>query len=315
MKKTLFLGAKIIVSIILIVWLIGQVDWQGVSRQIYNISLPFLFAYVFLQLLGTVISARKWQVIASFKSLHFTVKEGFFAYLTGAFINNFLPSTIGGDAYRSLWLAKHSGARAAALSTVVFDRFIGLWTLAFFALLSSPLLFPFLKSSLPLVLVLSALAMFLIFDLIITYAYCQPWFHQLLLRIPFQKVRRLLEEIIFYTKKHIWWQTSLWSGLFIFVGIALSNFMLFRALGSDVGFFAFTSIIFLVTIISAVPLSINNIGIKEWAYVTFFALVGVSIETAITVALLSRFLQMLISFIALPQYLSTREQKKAPTKI
>jgi hypothetical protein len=57
-----------------------------------------------------------------------------------------------------------------------------------------------------------------------------------------------------------------------------------------------------------VPLSINNIGIKEWAYVTFFALVGVSVEIAVTAALLSRFIQMLISFIALPYYLRNRER-------
>lgn len=315
MKKALFLGTKIIISVALIVWLIEQVDWQGVSRQLYSISLPFLFLYVFFQLVGNVISARKWQVIANFKDLHFTVREGFFAYLTGAFINNFLPSTLGGDAYRSLWLARHSGARAAALSTVVFDRFIGLWTLALLAFLFSPWLFPFLKISLPLVLVFSALVIFFIFDLIIAYAYCRPWFHKLIARIPFQKIRRLLEEVTFYAKKDIWLQTSLWSALFAFTGIALSNFMLFQALGSDISFLAFTSIIFLVTIISAVPLSINNIGIKEWAYVTFFGLVGVSMETAITVALLSRFLQMLISFIALPQYLSTREQKQTSAKI
>jgi hypothetical protein len=73
--------------------------------------------------------------------------------------------------------------------------------------------------------------------------------------------------------------------------------------GSDLKFIPFLSVIFLVTLISSVPLSINNIGIKEWAYVTFFGLLGVSIETAITVSILSRFLQMLISFIALPYYL------------
>lgn len=180
--------------------------------------------------------------------------------------------------------------------------------MALLALCFSPLLFPFIETSTPLSLTLIVLAAFFVFDLFVAYAYCQPWFHRLVAAIPFQKIRRFVEEVVFYTKKHIWWRTSLWSVLFIFVGVALSNFALFHALGSDIGFIPFLSVIFLVTIISAVPLSINNIGIKEWAYITFFGLVGVSIETAVTVALLSRFLQMLISFIALPQYLNTREQ-------
>ncbi|MEK9151117.1 MAG: lysylphosphatidylglycerol synthase transmembrane domain-containing protein [Patescibacteria group bacterium] len=313
MKKAVFFSIKVIISGGLILWLIERVDWATVGARLYDVSIPLLFLYIFFQLLGNLISARKWQIIASFKELRFTVKEGFFTYLTGAFINNFLPSTIGGDAYRSLWLAKHTGAKAAALSTVVFDRFIGLWTMALLALAFSPLLFPFIKTSIPLALTLAVLAVFFILDLIVTYAYCQPWFHRFVAAIPFQKIRRLFEEIIFYTKKYIWWRTSLWSAFFMLVGVALSNFTLFHALGSDIGFIAFLSVIFLVTIISAVPLSINNIGIKEWAYITFFGLVGVSIETAVTVALLSRFIQMFISFGALPYYL--RERKKPMVRI
>lgn len=308
MKKILLFSLKIAVSFGLVLWLIERVDWGTVGTQLYAVSVPLLLLYVVFQLLGNLISARKWQIIASFKGLDFTVKEGFFTYLTGAFINNFLPSTIGGDAYRGIWLANRSGAKAASLSTVVFDRFIGLWTMALLALGMSTLLWPFVAENIPLMLTLAVLVGFLVVDLIITYLYCRVWFQDFVTRIPFHNLRRLLEEVIFYTKKHIWWRTSLWSALFMLVGVGLSNFTLFHALGSDIGFVHFFSVIFLVTIISAVPLSINNIGIKEWAYVTFFALVGVSPETAVTVALLSRFMQMIISFIAVPQYWRTRGQ-------
>lgn len=306
MKKLLLLSVKIIVSAGLILWLVDRVDWNVVGERLSRISLSFLTGYLLLQLAGNLLSTKKWQLIASFKNLHFSVKEGFFAYLTGAFINNFLPSTLGGDTYRSLWLAERSGAKAAAVSTVVFDRFIGLWTLALGGLVLSPWLFPFLGDSVPLLITLVLLAAFFLADLVVTYMYAQPWSRAFIARIPFLKVRRLLEEVIFYTKKNIWWRTSLWSVFFIITGIVLSNYTLFRALGSDIDFVAFSSVILLVTIISAIPLSINNIGIKEWAYVTFFGLVGISAETAVTVALLSRFLQMLISFIALPQYFRTR---------
>lgn len=307
MKKLLFLIVKIIVSVALVYWLIQKVDWRQMWIQIYNVSWPFLLAYIVSQLVGNFISARKWQIIASFKELHFTAREGFFVYLSGAFINNFMPSTLGGDAYRGFWLAKRSGAKAASLSTVVFDRFSGLWMLAFLALAFSPILFPFVKESVALSSTLIVLVIFFVIDLIITYAYCQPWFHRIIALIPFKKLKRLFEEVVFYTKKHIWLQIGIWSTLFIFVGIALSNYMLFRAVGSDLKFIPFLSVIFLVTLISSVPLSINNIGIKEWAYVTFFGLLGVSIETAVTVSILSRFLQMLISFIALPYYLKKKD--------
>lgn len=278
--------------------------------ELATVSWWMLGLYVVLQLLGNLISVRKWQIIAEYKGLSFTIKEGFFTYLTGAFVNNFFPSTIGGDTYRGLWLAKRTGARAAALSTVVFDRFIGLWTIALLGLILSFTLWESISTSLPLFLTLSALVGFLLADLVLTYVYCRPWFQGFIARIPVQKLRRFLEEIVFYTKKEVWLRTSLWSALFIFVGVGLSNYALFHALGMNVAFVPFLAVIFLVAVVSSIPVSINNIGIKEWAYVAFFGIIGVSVETAVTAALLSRFIQMLLSFLALPQYLSIRAEKK-----
>ena len=308
-KKILTLG-KVIVTLGLVYWLIQTVDWQGVRMELATVSWWMLGLYVVLQLLGNLISVRKWQIIAEYKGLSFSMKEGFFTYLTGAFVNNFFPSTIGGDTYRGPWLAKHTGARAAALSTVVFDRFIGLWTIALLGLILSFTLWESISTSLPLFLTLFALVGFLLADLVLTYVYCRPWFQGFIARIPVQKLRRFLEEIVFYTKKEVWLRTSLWSALFIFVGVGLSNYALFHALGMNVDFVPFLAVIFLVAVVSSVPVSINNIGIKEWAYVAFFGIIGVSVETAVTAALLSRFIQMLLSFLALPQYLSIRAEKK-----
>lgn len=308
MRKNLWTLGKVVVTLGLVFWLIKRVDWVAVQTELSGVSWLLLLLYVVFQLTGNLISARKWQIIAEYKELHFTLKEGFFTYMTGAFINNFLPSTIGGDAYRGLWLAKRSGARAAGLSTVVFDRFIGLWTTAILGLILSFPLWPSLRESVAVAVTLSALAGFLVVDFIITYLYCRPWFRAFVSRLSFQKIRRFLEEIIFYTKKDIWLRTSVWSALFVFIGIGLSNYTLFRALGSDIAFLPFFSAILLVAVVASIPISINNIGVKEWAYVAFFGLIGVSVETAVTAALLSRFIQMLLSFIALPQYLSTREK-------
>lgn len=308
-KKIGMLAIKLGVGAGLILWLVEKVDWSVVLEKLADISPVFVVLYIVFQLAGNVISARKWQAIASHKhqELMFTVREGFFAYLTGAFINNFLPSTLGGDAYRGLWLAQKTEARAASLSTVVFDRFIGLWTTAILALLCSIPLWGYFFTDTAFRLAMSGLIAFLLVDMFITYAYFRPWFHRMIEWLPF-RVRRLIQEVIGFTERKIWTIGSLYSLAFAFVGIALSNWTLFHALGSSVNLFPFLSVIFLVTIISSVPLSINNIGIKEWAYVTFFALIGVSVEVAVTAALLSRFIQMFISFIALPHYIRNKDR-------
>jgi len=306
-KKFWVVLAKLGIGIGLLAWLSEKVDWLVVWERLRDLSPVFIVLYIAFQLTGNLISAKKWQMIARHKYAHspFTVKEGFLAYLTGAFINNFLPSTLGGDAYRGLWLAQRTDAKAAALSTVVFDRFIGLWTIAILAVVCSLPLWSNFFTDMAFRVTFSGLIVFLLGDLFITYAYFQPWFHRWLEWLPF-RARRLIREVIGFTRKGVWAAGSLYSVLFALVGVALSNWMLFRALGSVVSLPVFLSVIFLVTIVSSIPLSINNIGVKEWAYITFFPLVGVSVEIAVTAALLSRFIQMLISSGALPWYVATR---------
>ena len=205
MKKKILFAVKIIVGIGLIFWLVEKVNWGVVLEELREVSPLFLLLYIILQLSGNLISARKWQIIAEHKhqELHFTVQQGFFTYLTGAFINNFLPSTIGGDAYRGLWLAKKTHAKAASISTVVFDRFIGLWTTALLALIFSFPLWKYFFSDIAVEVTLLSIIAFLLVDLFITYAYFQTWFHRFIAFLPFQ-IRRLIEEVIGFTKKGIW---------------------------------------------------------------------------------------------------------------
>ena len=59
----------------------------------------------------------------------------------------------------------------------------------------------------------------------------------------------------------------------------------------------------------SLPISISNIGVKEWAYGVLFVLLGVSFEVAVTVAILSRILQTGISLCALPIYLKETSDK------
>lgn len=310
MKQRIFFILKILVSAVLVYWLIRHVDWQAVLTELTEVSWPLLILYVLLQLASILLSVRKWQVIAEFKKIEFSLKEGFFTYLTGSFINNFLPSIIGGDAYRSLWLAEKSGARAAAVSTVLFDRFIGLWTTAIMAVLLSYLLRDAFAESLALSVTVSILVFLLFLDIIVTYLYCREWFPGLLAKIPFQKVRRLFTEVVTYADKDLWLRTSLWSIGFILAGLVLSNYVLFAALGYQLNFVSFLSVACLVAIVTSLPITIGNIGVKEWAHVVFFGLIGVSAEAAVTVALLSRFIQMFLSFAALPHYLAGRAVDK-----
>ncbi len=82
-------------------------------------------------------------------------------------------------------------------------------------------------------------------------------------------------------------------------------------MGIQIGIIDYLSVIFLISIVSSVPITINNIGIKEWAYITFFGFFGAPAAAVISVAIISRTIQMLLSFFALPIYLSEKKRRKS----
>ncbi len=312
MKVSLKTGLKLLVTGLLVWWLVGSVDWKGVMEILSKVSLPLLVLYGILQLAGNFLSAAKWQYLARSQGFSFRIIDGFFGYLSGAFINNFLPSTIGGDAYRTMWMSE-PGRRFEAFTVVFFDRLSGL--LGLFLVTAAGFFFLPWKLFLtdPVLIIIFGVVLGVTLMILISLFWFTGLFELALLIIdwfpPLSKVKGAIERFRPLIETDRYLIALLWTLVFLVVGIGLSNYALWSALGAPLAPLAFFGCIFLATFIANIPISINNIGIKEWSYVLVFGLVGISPELAVTAALLSRFLQMLLSLLALPWYLRERKQK------
>ncbi len=304
-KKFLFL-VKMAMSVGFISWLFFRVEWSEVAQYILDVQGVPLFFYGVLLLLGMLISARKWQIIAREKEFFGPFHDFFRAYLTGTFINNFLPSTIGGDTYRTLWLGRRDGKLSPALSTTVFDRFTGLWALMVFTLLFSLVHISLVLDHLDWLLLVVIIVCSLLLDLVFPWLQRILWLRRFFQWVP-ERIHRLFAEIQTLARGKILFRSLGYALMFNFIGVGLANLVLFYALGGDMRPLDYLGVIFIASIISSIPISINNIGLKEWAYVTFFAYLGVGAEIAIAVAITSRFIQMIVSFFAIPFYLRSRD--------
>ncbi len=306
LRKRLSFFLKLLVSGGFVLWLVWRINWGEVVRRISEVDLPFLSLYVGILLTGIAISSKKWQTIARAKGFDRPYRDFFRAYLTGTFINNFLPSTIGGDTYRTLWLGKREGKLSPALSTALFDRFTGIWAAMVFAILFSLFHLKLVFAN-PFWLFLDiAILGSLSFDFALPILRKMPSMQRLLGRLP-ERMQRLVREVMRYPFRKTTVPVLGWSLLFNLVGVGLANLVLFRALGGEVHTIEYLGVIFLVTIVSNIPISINNIGVKEWAYATFFGYLSTSVEAAVAVAVTSRFIQMIVSFSAIPFYLRSRD--------
>ena len=301
---------KLLISIAFVFWIVFKINWADVWTYLQKMSWCFVLIYLIVFIVGVIISGYKWKLLAEFKGLNNTLSNFFWFYLSGIFINNFMPSFIGGDTFRAYESGKQDKKYIEAASAVMMDRitgFVGTTVLiVVFSLINFKNVFHH-----PTLITLNVLilASFLI-DIAMATIKSFSFWNTICEHLP-AKLVSLIDELDEFSKnRKILWRAINWSMIFGLVGVGVANYVLFLGLDVHIGFLNYLSVIFLISIISALPISINNIGIKEWAYVTFFGFFGANPSQVITAAIMSRMLQMLMSFAALPTYLRSRENKK-----
>ncbi len=292
----------------LIAWVVFKVNWKEVLFYIAQIKIWQVFLYLVIILAGIVISSHKWKLLVKFKGINLPFRDYFKLYLTGTFINNFMPSFIGGDAYRAYQSGKIEGKYTEAASAVMMDRITGMIGAMLLALFFAVLNLKTVLNNRLLVLANLLIIGSFVIDFVALKIRKYPKGRQFAEKYFPRPLYRFLKEVYHYSHHSgILIRTVFWAVVFDFVGVALANYILFLSLGISMNILSYLSVIFLISIVSSLPISINNIGVKEWAYVTFFGIFGIDLSIAVTAALLSRFLQMILSFFALPFYLRSRK--------
>ena len=138
MRGFLLLAARILVSAALLYFAFRGINFAAIQTRLSGID-PL---WVALAILATVfqifLGALRWREISTACTAPLGTAQAFRYNMIGAFFNQTLPSSIGGDAMR-LWLVKQTGAgwRNATYSVLV-DRAIGLIALAVIVIASLP---------------------------------------------------------------------------------------------------------------------------------------------------------------------------------
>ncbi len=295
---------KATVSLGFVVYVIFKVDWKDVWSGILSVSWWQAIVYVLVLLFGMLVSSYKWKILTEYKNFKISLFEHFKFYLSGTFINNFMPSFVGGDAYKAYQIGKKDGRFTEAASTVFADRITGLLGAMIMALFFSVLnIMDVIKSS-TLVIVNGLIILSFLLDIVLARMKNSEFWRRIFLKFLPEKIICLLREISDYSKnKQLIKKTVFLAMIYDLIGIALVNYVLFWSLGIHINMQDYLSVIFLTSIVASIPVTVNNIGIKEWSYIAFFGAVGIPSSPVITVAILSRILQMVVSFFALPMYL------------
>jgi glycosyltransferase 2 family protein len=137
-RKFLILTARIAVSLGLLCLALRGINFAAIETRLSQINPSWIALAVLVALFQIFLGTLRWQQISDRCQAPLTDLLALRFNMIGAFFNQTLPSSIGGDAVR-LWLVKRTGAgwRAATYS-ILTDRAVGLIALALIIVASLP---------------------------------------------------------------------------------------------------------------------------------------------------------------------------------
>lgn len=281
--KTVF---KLLISGGLVGWLVVEADTAGLRHALLNVDLVDGGLVVVLLFALTALLAWRWTIVARGLGVVFAFRPAWAITLIGAFFNQVLPSSVGGDAAR-VWRLRRAGLRTGeAVNTVVVDRMVALFGTVVIVVAGLPLLLGWIDEgqkrwAVALVLALAAAA-------IGTMA--------VLPRLPFARkveVRRVGRAVVqlgrdtatIFRRPAIF-LPALLLALSIHVGVSVAVWRLAAATDVDLRIIEAVFLVPLVILFSMIPITIAGWGVREGAMVVALSTVGIDRDSALAVSLL-----------------------------
>jgi glycosyltransferase 2 family protein len=234
----------------------------------------------------------RWRLFLRMLHIEVPLKEISKLFFIGAFFNQFLPGTTGGDVVRVIFLMRdHPENKAEGFVSVAVDRLLAVLVLVIMGLLFAWLRSDWFASSFAVghlmrwfAITLFAMGMALIASFVLTSRHLVALLPR---RFPFRRQIVKLSRL---------WQLCLENrreallGAIYTVPMLLAYFAAFcfaaKAFTDKVSFWDMTSIMPLVTAISSLPISLNGIGVREALFEELLAeLCGVSRGTGLLISI------------------------------
>lgn len=270
---------RVAVSVALIAWILRGTDLREVLATFRTADVRYILFALCLIPLGYLSSVSRWRLLLRAQggdaSFGFLMRS----LMTGIFFNNFLPSTIGGDAIRAWDTARSGVSRGTALTIIMVDRFVGLLALLLFAtvgLLGAGRLtervpdLAFWVLGVGAVMVTVAVLLFLPSRLG-------------KLRLPGKLAQVASALFAFQGQGRALAGAFFWS-LCLQTAVVVNAWVMARALHIDLGLAPFFLIVPLAVFLMMIPVSINGIGVRENLFVFFLAAFGVAESTGLAFA-------------------------------
>lgn len=131
MKRGLVAAAQLAITAGIYLWLFRGFDWTTFLTMFARLPLWFYLVSLAVVLGGNAVYAWRWRLLLVSAGREISTARALEQYFIGIFVNNFLPSTVGGDAAKVYYLGREHGYRTI-FASVVLDRVLGVGILSAF---------------------------------------------------------------------------------------------------------------------------------------------------------------------------------------
>lgn len=304
---------KIIVACALVAALVYSLDWDKLPDHIAALNAIIWLAALVI-LIEIPVNATKWSWALRLHDVRVPwfhlMRAGCIAY----FLNNFLPSGIGGDVYRVYKTLPAAGEeKSRAVSAVIVERLVGLIAMLCNAAIGAFFLsdaYPFAKA-----VEIAAIVGFAVF-VVGAIAVYLGWFKA---PVRILQKRAFLAPFISNLQRiarlRIEWVPLLVISFGFQLLAAAVVYFTFMGIGEPTSFSAALLITAAAGVAAVIPISISGIGVVEGSIAGTAILLGIDNDTAVLAALVLRLLVVPISALCGTFYFFERDRgppKTAP---
>ncbi|MFQ5480323.1 MAG: YbhN family protein [Thermodesulfobacteriota bacterium] len=299
-KKVLTTLIKFFVSGGILYFLFHNMDLKMFFHDLGTVS-PYIIIFVALFFICLqAISAYRWSIILH-KDVDVPYRKLLAIYFIGMFFNNFLPTMVGGDIIKGLYLYKESKKGGVSVASIFMDRYSGFSALIIITAVALLTGYTLIKNTALPGFLLLLVCGYTFASLIIWVGPLHSWAMRIMARIHFyginHKIDALYKTLMGYKGHKDILVKILLISFIVQAGVIVGYYILARDLGIEVPLAYFFFFIPIATVITMLPISLGGLGIREGAFVYLFTMVGATKGQALSLSLIWYAVMVVVSMI------------------
>lgn len=305
---------RLVIGLVMIGVILVTTDLGQFAEVVRGIDPKWVVASLVLQFAAALIWAARWEALLEIYAMPVRFFRLFKALYIGMFLNNVLPTSVGGDVYRSYYILDEKKMFRKSIFITFLERLIGVIMLACIGAFALGI--HFLESRNVNGGFLTTLALPL--AIVGAVALLQPDVYQFFNRLIFPSGRGPLATIraqlgsalrTFESSGARKWKVYFLSFVMQLCGVVL-YYCVGRGLGIQLGLWQYLLFVPIVVILTLVPISFNGLGLREGGLIFVSTALGLDLShsQAVALGLMVVALMMLSSLLGVFFYLVERKE-------